>query len=62
MFSGKKRFAVAAYNAGPGMVRKYHGIPPYRETRNYVKKVMAEYYRLKKQGLPKPRYALASLK
>jgi soluble lytic murein transglycosylase-like protein len=61
MFSGKKRFAVAAYNAGPGMVRKYHGIPPYRETRNYVKKVMAEYYRLKEQSLPKSRYALVDI-
>jgi soluble lytic murein transglycosylase-like protein len=62
MFSGKKRFAVAAYNAGPGKVRRYRGIPPYRETKNYVKKVMTEYYRLKKYGLPKSRYALASLK
>ncbi|RTZ64987.1 MAG: hypothetical protein DSZ29_04850 [Aquificaceae bacterium] len=52
LFRGKKRFAVAAYNAGPGKVQKYRGIPPYRETKNYVKKVMAEYHRLKKQGLP----------
>lgn len=62
MFKGKKRFAVAAYNAGPGKVRKYRGIPPYRETKNYVKKVMAEYRRLKKQGLPSSQYALASLR
>ena len=61
LFKGKKRFAVAAYNAGPGKVKKYKGIPPYRETKNYVKKVMAEYHRLKKQGLPKSRYALAKL-
>ena len=62
LFKGKKRFAIAAYNAGPGNVRKYGGIPPYRETKNYVKKVMAEYHRLKKQGLPKSRYALARFK
>ena len=61
MFGGKKRFAIAAYNAGPGKVRRYKGIPPYRETKNYVKKVMAEYYRLKKQGLPKSHY-VTSLK
>ena len=61
LFKGNKRFAVAAYNAGPGKIKKYKGIPPYRETKNYVKKVMTEYYRLKKIGLPKARYALTKL-
>lgn len=46
-FDGNLRFVLAGYNAGEGAVDKYKGIPPYRETQDYVKKVikMAELYR-----------------
>lgn len=42
-FDGDLSKAVAAYNAGPGAVNRYGGIPPYEETRNYVDKVLKLY-------------------
>ncbi len=43
---GDPRLALAAYNAGPDAVREHGGIPPYRETRNHVARVMAVVARL----------------
>ncbi len=40
------RLALACYNAGAGAVRKYKGVPPYRETQNYIKKVGRLYYQM----------------
>jgi soluble lytic murein transglycosylase-like protein len=42
-FRGSLELAVAAYNAGPEAVERYRGIPPYRETRDYVRRVLALY-------------------
>ncbi len=48
-FHGDTRLAVAAYNAGPGAVMKYNGVPPYAETQQYVENVLDSYQKYKAQ-------------
>jgi soluble lytic murein transglycosylase-like protein len=49
-FNGNLMLTVAAYNAGEGAVTKYRGVPPYAETRRYVRKVLQNYYELRSQS------------
>lgn len=51
-FNGDTRLALAAYNAGSRKVRKYDGIPPFKATQSYVKKVFEYYNYYKEQMIP----------
>lgn len=42
-FNGNTILALAAYNAGPNAVNKYNGMPPYKETQNYVRSILGQY-------------------
>jgi soluble lytic murein transglycosylase-like protein len=49
-FNGDMLLTLAAYNAGPDAVRKFGGVPPFEETRAYVRRVMNYYYQLKREA------------
>jgi soluble lytic murein transglycosylase len=46
-YQGKLSLSLAAYNAGPGAVDRYGGVPPYQETEEYIDRVMKYYHRFK---------------
>ena len=50
-FNNDEKLALAAYNAGPNAVKKYGGVPPYKETQNYVNSIMSAYDKIKEAKL-----------
>jgi len=52
LYDGKSSMALAGYNAGPGNVRKYGGIPPFNETKDYIRRVLQYERQYKRHGAP----------
>ncbi len=50
-FNSDIRLSLAAYNAGPAAVKRYRGVPPYRETQNYVRNVLRIYGELSRSAI-----------
>lgn len=64
-FNGNPNLALAAYNAGSGAVRKYGGIPPYKETQNYIKNILGSAVKWGKEAIKlnpaiRPAYLLSN--
>ena len=59
-FGGDVSKALAAYNAGPGAVQRYGGVPPYAETQNYVRQVQAYADQYRSQSQSQPAAAIGS--
>lgn len=49
-YDGRVAEALAAYNAGPGAVARHKGVPPYRETRGYIRKIVKDFEKAEKKG------------
>lgn len=59
LFNGDLTLALAGYNAGPGNVKKYRGVPPFKETQDYIRRVLAGHKRYGLTGAPAVKLAAA---
>jgi soluble lytic murein transglycosylase-like protein len=57
-YQGDLSLAMAAYNAGEGAVARYRGVPPFSETRNYVRRVLEHYDQYRREAIVSPLVAI----